>query len=158
MSKCRCIKHVWDLCKAVWVVKVDHKAPNKVQLVPVKSTCSAGSLYAPMWQQLNVLVKWFCIIGNDFIKISGLGWKPGRRETFRREKRELVLSLASTKKRTLYDADHWWKKVGAMFGMFACPCLCMTLSPGLLISALHDLDLRNYYQSPLVLSLVWVFD
>lgn len=48
------------------------------------------------------------------------------------------------------------KKGGAMFGMFVCLCLCMTLSPGLLISALPDLDLKNYYQSPLILS--GVFD
>lgn len=36
-----------------------------------------------------------------------------------------------------------------MFGMFVCLCLCMTLSPGLLISASPDLDWNNYDQSTL---------
>lgn len=34
-----------------------------------------------------------------------------------------------------------------MFGMFVCLCLCMTLFPGLLISALPDQGWKNYDQS-----------
>lgn len=71
----------------------------------MKWMCPAGIVFAPMLQQFVTL---FCIIGNDFITFSGLGWKPGRRETLWSCMLWWVLHQQQNKQ--FSNSNHWWKK------------------------------------------------